>query len=554
MKKGDKIAVSLWNCPQYIESYLAAYKLGAVGVNVNYRFVTSEIKYVLGNSEACAFIFDEDLSDRVSPLRGELKGVKHYIVVQGETSGDMHNYEDLINKYPKTEPKVGWKIAPEDECMLFYTGGTTGMPKGAEHTNASITAVEEYTVSGIVRSIFQVMGKSDKFKDVIDDMLESGKGSVRFIPSPVLSIIGSIIKMKSFQRFIASEFTLKQVHRIVPVVLNRPGLLSRLINLKVLIACPYMHATAWYSGAHICLPLRFTQINLKKKHMDGKEILETAQRRGPNLILSTGDKVFKKILEVPDLDKYDTSSVAVVASSGTFWSPEVKKEMHKFFPHAAFIDNVGSTEFANFMMSASFAGDDQLKFGTVVADEIKIVDDQGRDVKQGETGLILVKGGGIGIKYHKDTEKTEKTWLDDGWYKTGDYGWFDENGELNLIGRGSEVINSAGEKIWAEEVENVIRRYWKIDDVAVIGVPDPEWGESVLALVRLLEDEKGTEKEIIEHCKKHMASYKKPRFVEFVNELPIQVETGKTRRGVLREEYLEYIEQRPFLKFFSLED
>ena len=168
--------------------------------------------------------------------------------------------------------------------------------------------------------------------------------------------------------------------------------------------------------------------------------------------------------------------------------------------------------------------------------EMKIVDEDGNDVPQGEVGEIVARGPRVMSGYWKDEEKTGKTIDKAGWVHTGDMGYVDEEGYFFLAGRATDMIIRAGENISPEEVEGVVLSYPKVDDAAVIGIPDDEWGELPVAIIVVKKGETATPEEIMEHCRANLASFKRPRSVFFVDELP-RNQMGKILKKQLREEY-----------------
>jgi acyl-CoA synthetase (AMP-forming)/AMP-acid ligase II len=168
--------------------------------------------------------------------------------------------------------------------------------------------------------------------------------------------------------------------------------------------------------------------------------------------------------------------------------------------------------------------------------EMKVIDEEGRDLPQGETGEIVARGPRVMAGYWKDPEKTAKAMTKDGWLRTGDMGWRDEENYFYLAGRGDDMIIRGGENISPEEVENVIQSHPAVEEVAVIGIPDPEWGQEPRAIIVLKKGSKATAEELIEYCRARLSSFKRPRTVVFVNELP-RNPMGKVLKRVLREKY-----------------
>jgi acyl-CoA synthetase (AMP-forming)/AMP-acid ligase II len=263
--------------------------------------------------------------------------------------------------------------------------------------------------------------------------------------------------------------------------------------------------------------------------------------------------MLKQLIDNPDFSKYDLSSVKVITYGAAPMPLEVIKKAIEVFPGVGFINAFGQTETASTITSLSpedhiiTEGDPEKErklkrlssIGKAMPDvEMKVVDEDAKEVPQGEVGEIVARGPRVMSGYWKDDEKTSKTIDKDGWVHTGDMGYVDEDGYFFLAGRATDMIIRAGENISPEEVEGVLFSYPKIDDVAVFGVPDEEWGEVPMAAVVLKKGEESAPEEIMEYCRANLASFKRPRAVVFVDELP-RNPMGKVLKRVLREQYGE---------------
>jgi acyl-CoA synthetase (AMP-forming)/AMP-acid ligase II len=263
--------------------------------------------------------------------------------------------------------------------------------------------------------------------------------------------------------------------------------------------------------------------------------------------------MLKQLIDNPDFKKFDLSSLQVITYGAAPMPLEVIKKAIQLMPKVSFINAFGQTETASTITALSpedhvITGateaerEKKLKrlssIGKPMADiEMKVIDEVGKEVPMGQVGEIVARGPRVMTGYWKDEEKTKKTIDKDGWVHTGDMGYKDEAGYYFLAGRATDLIIRGGENISPEEVENIIFAHPKIDDVAVIGVPDDEWGEVPKAICVLKKGcEDCTPEEIMEHCRKNLASYKRPRSVIFIKELP-RVSMGKVQKKVLREQY-----------------
>ncbi|MFQ5987647.1 MAG: long-chain-fatty-acid--CoA ligase [Dehalococcoidia bacterium] len=281
------------------------------------------------------------------------------------------------------------------------------------------------------------------------------------------------------------------------------------------------------------------------------EWLETVQRERANRAMLV-PTMLKRVIDHPDLDKYDLSSLKVITYGAAPMPFEVIKKAIGLFPGVNFINAFGQTETASTI--TTLGPDDHIIEGTEeekekklrrltssigrpMSDvEMKIIDEAGNDLPPGEVGEIVARGPRVMSGYWKDAEKTAKAITADGWLHTGDMGYMDEEGYFYLAARADDLIIRGGENISPEEVENVLYSHPAVEEAAVIGVPDPEWGQEPRAIVVLKEGKTTTAEELIEFCRERMASFKRPRSVVFTDELP-RTSTGKVLKRVLREEY-----------------
>ena len=264
--------------------------------------------------------------------------------------------------------------------------------------------------------------------------------------------------------------------------------------------------------------------------------------------------MLKNIVDNPDFSKYDLSSLKVITYGAAPMPFEVITKAMKILPDVRFINAFGQTETASTITALGpedhiIEGTEEEKqkklkrlgssIGKPLPDvEVKIVGDDGKELPRGEVGDIIAKGSRIMSGYWQDEEKTKQAFTPDGWLITKDRGWMDEDGYIFLAGRGDDLIIRAGENISPEELENAIYSYPKVEEVAVIGVSDPEWGQVPKALIVLKKGVTATPEEIMEHCRAKLASFKRPRSVMFVNELP-RNPMGKLLKTKLRELYGE---------------
>ncbi len=287
------------------------------------------------------------------------------------------------------------------------------------------------------------------------------------------------------------------------------------------------------------------------RQFDVKEWMETVQREKANRAMLV-PTMLKRVIDDPDFGKYDLSSLKVITYGAAPMPFEVIKKAIEVFPGVMFINAFGQTETASTITMLGpedhiIEGTEEEKekklrrlassIGRPMDDvEIKIIDEEGKELPPGEVGEIVARGPRVMSGYWKDPEKTAKALTPDGWLHTGDMGYMDEEGYIYLAGRGDDMIIRGGENISPEEVENVLYAHPAVEEAAVIGIPDPEWGQEPRAIVVLKKGMTATAEELIEFCRQRLSSFKRPRSVVFIDELP-RTSTGKVLKRVLREKY-----------------
>jgi len=287
-----------------------------------------------------------------------------------------------------------------------------------------------------------------------------------------------------------------------------------------------------------------------ERQFDPKDWMELVETEKVNRAMMV-PTMLKQLMENEDFGKHDLSSMRVITYGAAPMPLEVIKKAVELFPGVGFINAFGQTETASTITTLgpedhNISGTEEEKekklkrlssIGRPMSDvEMKVIDEEGNEFPQGEVGEIVARGPRVMAGYWKDQEKTDKTIDKDGWVHTGDMGYVDEEGYFFLAGRATDMIIRGGENISPEEVEAVIHSHPKVDESAVIGVPDEDWGEVPMCVVVLKEGEEATPEELMEHCRSLLASYKRPRSVVFTDELP-RNPMGKVLKRVLREQY-----------------
>jgi acyl-CoA synthetase (AMP-forming)/AMP-acid ligase II len=458
VERQDKVAHYLYNGPEFMESMFGIFKAGLAPVNTNYRYADDELLYLWDNADAVAVVFHGAFTDRVEVLRGKLPKVKGWLWVDDGSGPRPHwavDYETAAASGRAGQSVAGPWGRDGDDLYLLYTGGTTGMPKG-------------------------VMWRQD---DLIMTLNESSVAPLP--PVPDYAAVGALVA--------------------------GPG-------VKVVPACPLMHGTGAFStfnafdGGGCC-------VTLTNRTFDAVELLDTIDRERVNGVAIVGDAFAKPILRALDAEPghWDISSLMYMVSSGVMWSHETKEGLLKHHPGMLLVDAFSSSEALGMGSSVSAAGSaaDTAKF-TAGANAVVITDD-GRFAApgSGEIGMVGVKGR-TPVGYYKDPEKSAKTFrvIDGERYSVpGDYATVEADGTLQLLGRGSVCINTGGEKVFPEEVEEALKTHPTVRDAVCVGVPDEKWGEAITAMVELHPGAALDEADVIAHVKGRLAPYKAPKRV-----------------------------------------
>jgi len=459
----DKVALYLYNGPEYMETAFACYKASLVPVNTNYRYIDDELTYLWDNADAVAVVFHGEFAPTIERIRDRVPGVKVWLWVDdgnGPCPEWALPYEDAAAT--ETDRVVGEHGRSGDDILMIYTGGTTGMPKG-------------------------VMWRQD---DLIHATCTTGL--------PILNGEQSEVGYDALMEAIAAP--------------GAPGLP----------ACPLMHGTGWFT-ANIFLVQAGSMVSLVDRRFNVEEILDTIEREAVGAMTIVGDSFAKPIVKALDAnpDRWDLSSLVLVTSSGVMWSEPVKHAMLAHHPGMLLIDVFSSSEAIGLGQSISAAGAeaDTAKFS--LGPSSRVIGEDGNDVVpgSGQKGRVAVKGF-TPMGYYKDPEKSAATFITiDGarYSMPGDWATVEEDGTISLLGRGSVCINTGGEKVFPEEVEEALKLHDAVNDAVVVGVPDDKFGQAITAVVELHSGATAEESELIAEVKQHLAHYKAPKRVRFVD-------------------------------------
>ena len=478
----DKVAQYLHNGPEYIESVFAAFKAGMATVNTNHRYGADELTYLWDNADVVAVVFHGVFSERIDSLRHRVPDIRLWLWVD-DGSGPCPSwatpYEEAAAAGTDDDVSGPWGRSG-DHLLLLYTGGTTGMPKG-------------------------VMWRQDDLFGVLD-----ANNKKRMPPEQDLDAVAERI--------------------------DKPG-------PRNMPAAPLMHGTGLFNAlSNLMIGGSITTI--EGRHFSAEEFLDDVERYGINSTSIVGDAFAKPILRALDAepDRWDISTLRVIESSGVMWSKETKEGLLRHNPRLIMVDSLGSSEAIGMATNTttSESSGETAKFE--LSPTSRVVTDDGRDVVpgSGELGRVALRGR-TPIGYYKDEAKSAQTFvvIDGERYSIpGDYATVEADGTVTLLGRGSQCINTGGEKVYPEEVEECLKLHPSVADAAVVGVPDDKWGEAITALVEPHAGDEIDGAALIAHVKERLAAYKAPKRVVTVASIG-RAANGKLDYKKLRSDAIE---------------
>lgn len=482
IEPGDHVGIYAKNSVEHVVALLAVFKIRAVAINVNYRYVEGELNYLFDNSDMVALLHERTYAPLVAVTAPNHAKLRTVVAMPDPTAPDA---SDDISAYGG----VWWDDALEgqsaerdfaerspDDLYIVYTGGTTGFPKG-------------------------VMWRHEDFWRVLGGGIDFMSGNL-----------------------------LEEYDQSKGAATNDPMVTFPL--------SPLMHGGA---QAAMLMHLFAGHLTILAPKFDPHEVWRTIDAHKVQLIFMTGDAMARPLIEAYEEGDYDGSSLVAVSSSAAIFSRPVKERWMAAFPNAFFTDSVGSSE-TGFQgtglqdkenikgegVMVSLAGD------SVVLDEDNRVLDLTTNV--GAIGR-LARTGHVPVGYYKDPEKSAKTFIEiDGqrYSVPGDFARIEEGGKVTLLGRGSNCINTGGEKVYPEEVEMTLKGHPDVYDVLVVGVADESYGQAVSAVIQPRGDNRPSLDELKDYLRPLLSGYKMPRHVTYVDEIPRSA-TGKANYPKARE-------------------
>ena len=484
LKSDSKVGIYLHNSNEYLEAQYGVFKIEGVPINVNYRYKENELIYLLDNADAEAVFFQGCYSERIKAIKDQLPKIKVYIQIDDGTEPLMEGAIDYESSISSSKEQKRFDRTEENIYML-YTGGTTGMPKGVMYKHGG------------------------------------------FIPS--------MLKTAFAMGFEVPE----DISDLEKIVKNAKENDSLSVSLP---ACPLMHGTGMWLGAFLPMFSGGTVVTISDLGLNPKKVWEEVVKNKVNSLVIVGDAFAKPLLDElkeakSSSNEYDISSLRAMISSGVMWSSEIKDGLLELHDMTLF-DAMGSSEggmgsaVSNREMPAKTA-----KFA--LNPGVIVLSDDGKEVEPGSEEMGKIGTSGLVPEgYFKDEKKSAETFKEINGVRysfPGDYATINEDGTINLLGRGSNCINTAGEKVYPEEVEEAVKKHPNIYDCLVVGLKDEKFGQRVVALASLETAGSLEEGELIDFTREQLSGYKLPKQVLFVDEV-MRAPNGKANYKWAKEE------------------
>ena len=464
VRKDDKVGLYCRNRIEIVIAMLGIVKAGAIGVNVNYRYVEAELQYLFDNSDMVALVHERQYADRVANVLPETPNVQTVVVIEDGSDADYHRYGgvEFDEALSQGSPDRDFGERSADDIYLLYTGGTTGFPKGVMWRHEDIYRV--------------LLGGTD---------FATGE-------------------------FVADEYDHAKQAAAGPPMIRFP--------IPPMIHGATQSATwmALFAGQTVVLAPDF----------DAAEVWRAIEKHKVNLLFFTGDAMGRPLLDALEdtVADRDLSSLFVLASTAALFSPSLKDRFCELLPNRVITDSIGSSETGFGGSSIVAKGQTQAGGPRVTIDKRTVVlDDDGNEVAPG-SGVrgILAKRGNIPVGYYKDEKKTAETFRTINGVRyaiPGDYATVEADGTVTMLGRGSVSINTGGEKVYPEEVEAALKGHPDVFDALVVGVPDDRFGQHVAAVVAPRPGARPTLAALDAFVRNQIAGYKVPRSLWLVDEV-----------------------------------
>ncbi|MDQ1042972.1 acyl-CoA synthetase [Streptomyces sp. V4I2] len=453
VRPGEHVGLHLYNGVEYLQTVLGCLKTRIVPVNVNYRYVEDELVYLYRDADLVALVFDAEFTDRVAAALPHTDALRHLVRVGTPVSGAAEVAAvDFAAAEGSGSPERGFPSRSGDDQFIIYTGGTTGMPKGV------MWRQEDLFFSGLGGGA--PTGEPVKKPEELAERVAAGGAGITFFPAP-----------------------------------------------------PLMHGTSTLTAF---IGFNFGQRVVLHRKFVPEEVLRTIEREKVTSMSLVGDAMLRPLIDALEgpLKGTDMSSMFSVSSSGAIMSDTVRRQFQALVPNVMLLNNFGSSE-SGFNGTATEDSGPERGFRVRVNSRTQVVDPATyQPVAVGEVGRVA-QCGHVPLGYYNDPHKSAETFFEkDGerWVLLGDMATVDEEGVVTVLGRGSQCINTGGEKVYPEEVEQALKSHPDVYDALVAGVPDVKWGHHVAAVVQLREGAVRPSLEDVQaHCRSRLAGYKVPR-------------------------------------------
>ncbi|MEV7950553.1 acyl-CoA synthetase [Streptomyces rubiginosohelvolus] len=451
---GEHLGLHLYNGVEYLQTVLGALKARIVPVNVNYRYVEEELVYLYRDADLAALVFDGEFDERVAAAAPQAPGLRHLVRVgaAAPTAGPGPAAVSFAEAEASGSPDRGFAQRSADDQFIIYTGGTTGMPKGV------MWRQEDLFFSGLGGGA--PTGEPVKTPQELAERVAAGGDGITFFPTP-----------------------------------------------------PLMHGTSTLTAF---IGFNFGQRVVVHRKFVPDEVLRTIEKEKVTSVSLVGDAMLRPLIDClkGSLRGTDCSSLFSVSSSGAIMSDSVRAEFQALVPTVLLLNNFGSSE-SGFNGTATADSGPEKGFRVQVNARTAVVDPVTYEpVAPGEPGRIAQRGH-VPLGYYNDPAKTADTFFrrgDERWVLLGDMATVDADGIVTVLGRGSQCINTGGEKVYPEEVEQALKSHADVYDALVAGVPDERWGNRVAAVVQLREGADALTLDAVQaHCRTRLAGYKIPR-------------------------------------------
>ncbi|MFE9408562.1 acyl-CoA synthetase [Streptomyces sp. NPDC006704] len=450
---GEHLGLHLYNGIEYLQTVLAALKARLVPVNVNYRYVQDELAYLYRDADLAALVFDAEFTERAAGALPGAGKLRHLIRVGQAPQGAPPLAVTAFNQAEaEGSPERGFAPRSGDDLFIIYTGGTTGMPKGV------MWRQEDLFFAGLFGG--DPAGEPVKRPEELAERVAGGGAGLTFFPAP-----------------------------------------------------PLMHGTSTLTSF---IAFNYGQrVVIHRKYVP-HEVLRTIEKEKVSSVSLVGDAMLRPLVDAlrGPLRGTDLSSLFSVSSSGAIMSDTVRAQFQELVPNVLLLNNFGSSESGSNGKATDDSGPEK-GFRLEVNERTRVVDPVTHEpVAVGEPGRLAQRGH-VPLGYYNDPAKTAETFFQKGqerWVLLGDMATVDENGIVTVLGRGSQCINTGGEKVYPEEVEQALKAHPDVYDALVAGVPDATWGSHVAAVVQLRDGaDEPTLADIQAHCRTRIAGYKVPR-------------------------------------------